>query len=221
MPKPLIRRRRKLSTLQSAHPPSRPTHQPSLLALPPPPAHYGKMAHHKPICAELGWLVAVFAADVYGAMHPYAQQLMAKLALRVASRGYLGDFKRDYSAVWAAISAAIVSRAASQHLRHALPDDDESEFYDEVLGATPAGLPDPAAAPIVAADVATGEAEAPMEESLEELVDVVDEDEPAPQEPAPLAPQRKRGPQWTQTLVTSRPSHLACACPLALCSPCG
>jgi hypothetical protein len=145
----------------------------------------GKMAHHKPICAEMGWLVAIFAADVYGAMHPYAQQLMAKLALRVAAKGYLGDFKRDYSAAWSSISAAIVSRAASQLLRHALPDDND-EFFDEVLGSSPAGLPDPVNAPIAAP--VSDAPEILMEEAADssdvdhDHDDAVEEDGPASQE---------------------------------------
>ena len=148
-----------------------------------------KLAHHKPICATLGWLVAVFAADVYGAMHPLAQQLAAKLALRVASRGFMGDFRRDYSAVWGAISAAIVSRAATQLLRHALPADDESEFFDEVLGTSPAGLPDPAVAPIVTASAPAEQPEAEMDEAAADAAaEALDEDDPPPQEAQSLGP---------------------------------
>ena len=148
-----------------------------------------KLAHHKPICARMGWTAAVFAADVYGAMHPHAQQLMAKLALRVASRGYLGDFRRDYSAVWGSITAAIVSRAASQLLQHALRDD-EPEFVDEVLGTSPALLPDPDDAPVPdTASAPARDAEAQMEEDEADdgsaEIDIIEEDEPAPQEAQP------------------------------------
>ena len=49
-----------------------------------------KPAHHKPICAQLGWTSKVCAADVYGFLHPEMIPLIQALAKRVASKGRLG-----------------------------------------------------------------------------------------------------------------------------------
>ena len=87
-----------------------------------------KLAHHKPLCAQEGWTTKVCAADVYGFLHPVTIPVFQALAKRVAARKFLGDTKLDQKAVWAAVSAAVVSRAASQLLRHAASEDaDEDE----------------------------------------------------------------------------------------------
>ena len=135
-----------------------------------------KTAHHKILCKKEGWTVRICAADVYGFLHPQASQLVNKLAKRVAEKSYLGDPKLDQQAVWSAVSAAIVHRAASQLLRHAAEDDcDESE--DEVLGDS-SHLPDFTPGPD-ADSLGQPMAQDPDDhhgDNAEEFEDVVDED---------------------------------------------
>ena len=94
-----------------------------------------KLAHHKPLCSREGWTVRVCAADVYGFLHPLTTPVIQALAKRVAAKKFIGDAKLEAKAVWSAVSAAVVSRAASQLLRHAADDSNEDE--DEVLGDQP------------------------------------------------------------------------------------
>ena len=48
---------------------------------------------------------------------------MLALAKRVAAKRYLEDHKLEQKAVWAAISAAVVSRSSTQMMRNAATED--------------------------------------------------------------------------------------------------
>ena len=60
----------------------------------------------------------MWAADVYGALHPITRQLTAKLAGMVELNCPSGREGEQRQRVWKSASAAIISRAAGQLARH-------------------------------------------------------------------------------------------------------
>jgi len=74
------------------------------------------------ICKREGWAFRPWAADVYGAVHPVARLMVSKVARLVNQQRPLAQCGSSPPGhlVWRAVSAAVIARAASQHLRHAL-----------------------------------------------------------------------------------------------------
>ena len=73
-------------------------------------------------CRLAGWTFKVWAADVYGAIYPLARRMVSTLSGVLAKQRPLADldFVPPRQLVWRGLSAAVVSRAASRHLRHAV-----------------------------------------------------------------------------------------------------
>ena len=96
-------------------------------------------------CRLAGWTFKVWAADVYGAVHPLARRMINVLSRLVAKQRPLEekDGTPFGNMVWRAVSAAVISRAASHHLRHsvALSAASVAEPAEDILGISQA-LPD-------------------------------------------------------------------------------
>ena len=101
-----------------------------------------KLSHHKPLCAKEGWTARVCAADVFGFFHPETIPVIASLAKRVATKAPLGDPKLDHKAVWSAVSAAAISRAASKLLRHSTLSSSGDDGDDDEVPGNPSSMPD-------------------------------------------------------------------------------
>ena len=89
-------------------------------------------------CRLAGWTFKVWAADVYGAIHPLARRMVSTLSGVLAKQRPLADldFVPPRQLVWRGLSAAVVSRAASHHLRHAvaLSAASVAEPVEDILG---------------------------------------------------------------------------------------
>ena len=135
-----------------------------------------KLAYHKPRCAQEGWTAKICAADVCGFIHLTMIPVLLTMAKRVAAKRFLENHKLEQKAVWAAISAAVVSRASTQLMRDAAPDD-VSEDEGGALGHTNP-LPGLSEAPLSVTDnmYEDSNSECPMEingddKALEVLAD--------------------------------------------------
>ena len=64
----------------------------------------------------------MWAADVYGAIHPLARRMVSTLARALVKQRPLADVDSvsPGQLVWRALSGAVVLRAANHHLRHAV-----------------------------------------------------------------------------------------------------
>ena len=78
-----------------------------------------KVTNQKAMCQQQGWMFRVWATDVYGAMHPTARRMVARLAGLIESRCVTAVPGQGRQRVWRSISAAVVARAASQLVRYA------------------------------------------------------------------------------------------------------
>lgn len=77
-----------------------------------------KLAAGKAACEEEGWRLRVWAADTYGALHPSTRPMVNKLISMLKSQLPWKSPEQVSQEVWTAISAAVVSRAAVQLVRH-------------------------------------------------------------------------------------------------------
>ena len=95
-----------------------------------------KVANQKAMCQQQGWSFRVWAADVYGAMHPTARRMVTRLAGLIESRYATAVPGQGRQRVWRSISAAVVARAASQLVRHAVALENRvsSSKPDAVMG---------------------------------------------------------------------------------------
>ena len=82
----------------------------------------GKVMASAGDCRLAGWTFKVWAADVYGAIHPLARRMVSTVARLITKQRPLADEDVVASGqlVWRGLSAAVVSRATSHHLRHAV-----------------------------------------------------------------------------------------------------
>lgn len=78
-----------------------------------------KVAAGKRMCQRQGWTYRVWAADVYGCMHPDARKIILKLAGMVERKCPTHGEGQQRQQVWRSVSAAVISRAAGQLARHA------------------------------------------------------------------------------------------------------
>ena len=84
-------------------------------------------------CDRIGWDFVCFAADVYGATHPTARELVGHLVKRLHPEDQPAWAANPATIVWRAISAAVISRAAEQYghaCEHYVTPTMTSEFLD-------------------------------------------------------------------------------------------
>ena len=86
------------------------------------------------VCSDEGWTYKVWAADIYGGLHPQTRQLISQLIKPLAATNRHGTAAEAGANVWMATSTAVMLRAGSQLARH-------SEVVDQ-LAWKPAGEPD-------------------------------------------------------------------------------
>ena len=76
-----------------------------------------KLERGKAECNAAGWRLRIWAADTYGAVHPATRPLLGKLISLLRAQSPWKDPGLISQEVWSALSAAILTRAASQHCR--------------------------------------------------------------------------------------------------------
>ena len=122
-----------------------------------------KLAYHKPLCAQEGWTAKICAADVCGFIHPTMIPVLLTMAKRVAAKRFLENHKLEQKAVWAAISAAVVSRSSTQMMRNAATEDVNDDEEGALCNPNP--LPGLSEAPLSVTDnmYEDSNSECPME----------------------------------------------------------
>ena len=68
----------------------------------------------KEACAAAGWRLKIWAADTFGAFHPSTRPLVSKLTSMLKTHYPWKSPQLVSQEVWAALSSAVVARAASQ-----------------------------------------------------------------------------------------------------------
>ena len=72
-------------------------------------------------CQEEGWQYRVWAADLWGGMHPEARATTQKLIKALQRAGRFEDDDTVATMVWRAVTTAVLLRAASHIARHKKP----------------------------------------------------------------------------------------------------
>jgi len=89
-----------------------------------------KVALYGKVCSDEGWAYKVWAADTFGGMHPQARQLVSRLLKPLTAASRFGPAATVGTAVWRAISTAVMLRAGSQLARH-------SDTFDQLSWSPP------------------------------------------------------------------------------------